>query len=321
MKKKKLLFIAPNYYDFNTVVYEGFKKYSEYEVTHITTNGKYIYKNWAERILNFFSKNIFGRNLKHKWVQRQTMKILNEHDYFDLLVANRPDVLSENELGRAISISDKTVYLIWDSLDKIKGQKKIINYFDICCSFDSYDCTKYNLKKLNNFYFINDINEVEIKFEACYLGTYDQRISDLIKIFEYLNKNNIRTKCKIFTYQSIKIKEQIPKNIEVIHKIIPFSTSYNYYLDAKVIIDIAHENQSGLSFRPFEAIGLKKKLITNNKEIKKYDFYDPQNIFVIEDMDKIEIPRQFFETTYKELPEEIVEKYFIKNWVETICKF
>ena len=74
-----------------------------------------------------------------------------------------------------------------------------------------------------------------------------------------------------------------------------------------------------MSFRPFEAIGLKKKLITNNIEIKNYDFYDPQNIFVIEDIENISISKDFFESEYKELPKEIVEKYFIKNWIETIC--
>ncbi len=319
MKKKKLLFIAPNYYDFNTVVFRGFEKYSDYEVTHVVPNGKYIYRNWGEKILNFFSKIFLGKNLKDKWLESQTLDILNQHQYFDLFIANRPDVLTEKELERAILISKKSIFLLWDSLEKIKEQKNIIDKFDICCSFDSGDCEKYNFHKINNFYFAKQEKEVEINTNVCYLGTYDRRITDLVKIFEYLNKNSISAKSKIFTYPSIKIKEKICTNIEVIHRIIPFSTSYTYYLDSKTILDIAHENQKGLSFRPFEAIGLKKKLITNNIEIKNYDFYDPQNIFVIEDIENISISKDFFESEYKELPKEIVEKYFIKNWIETIC--
>ena len=42
--KKKLLFIAPDYYGFNEVVLNGLKEYSDYEVTHIVSNLKYKYK-------------------------------------------------------------------------------------------------------------------------------------------------------------------------------------------------------------------------------------------------------------------------------------
>ncbi|HOB24015.1 MAG TPA: lipopolysaccharide core biosynthesis protein rfaS, partial [Kaistella sp.] len=55
--KKKLLFIAPDYYGFNEVVFEGLKKYSGYEVVHINSTLPYQYKNVVERIQNFFSKN------------------------------------------------------------------------------------------------------------------------------------------------------------------------------------------------------------------------------------------------------------------------
>ncbi|MFC6269220.1 lipopolysaccharide core biosynthesis protein rfaS [Frigoriflavimonas asaccharolytica] len=319
MKKKKLLFIAPNYYGFNTVVNDGLEKYSNYEVTHIITNGTYIYKNFGERALNFLSKILLGKNLKHKWIENQTLDILNQSGNFDLLIANRPDVLTEKELEKAISISEKTCFLLWDSLDKIKQQKNVIQYFDVCCSFDSDDCKEYNFKKINNFYFAEYEEQKALNFDVCYLGTYDQRIDELIKIFAYLKNNNIKVKSKIFTYPSIKIKEKIPADIEVIHRIIPFPTSFKYYLDTKIIMDIAHENQKGLSFRPFEAIGLRKKLITTNKNIKNYDFYLSENIFVIEDIDNIEIPNDFFTTEYKDLPKDIEEKYFIKNWVEKIC--
>ena len=42
--KKKLLFIAPDYYGFNEVVLQGLKEYSGYEVEHLVSNFKYKYK-------------------------------------------------------------------------------------------------------------------------------------------------------------------------------------------------------------------------------------------------------------------------------------
>ena len=41
MRKKSLLYIAPNYYGFNEVVFEGLKKYTDCDITHIISNKKY----------------------------------------------------------------------------------------------------------------------------------------------------------------------------------------------------------------------------------------------------------------------------------------
>jgi hypothetical protein len=68
----------------------------------------------------------------------------------------------------------------------------------------------------------------------------------------------------------------------------------------------------------FEAMGYHKKLITTNKEIVNYDFYDPANIFVIDDNEDISIPDAFFETPYKKLPPEVYNKYTVSAWVDTI---
>ena len=59
------------------------------------------------------------------------------------------------------------------------------------------------------------------------------------------------------------------------------------------------------------------KLITTNKDIKNYDFYNPNNIFVWDENTK-EIPDSFFELQYQELPKEIFEKYSLKTWIKTV---
>ena len=77
------------------------------------------------------------------------------------------------------------------------------------------------------------------------------------------------------------------------------------------------ENQTGLSFRFFEAMALKKKVITNNSTVKEYDFYNSENIMVVKD-DLSNIERSFFDSSYQELQPEIYNKYTIQNWVKTV---
>lgn len=317
--KKKLLFIAPGYYGFNEVVFDGLKKYSGYEVVHINSTLNYQYKNILEKIYNFFLKTFLKKNLKNIKRGEHIQRIINLHDY-DVLLVNRPDVLSEADMNSALEKSKKSIVLFWDSIQKIPSQKEYIQKFDICCSFDTDDCKNYNLNYITNFYFIKDQKTIT-NVDVCYLATYDKRIEETQILFEYFNNNNISAKGKLFTYKSIPIKEKLPKNIEVVHEIIPFSSSYKYYLDSKIILDIAHPHQKGLSFRPYEAIGLNKKLITTNQEIVQYDFYNPNNIFVVKDLSNFTIPQSFLTEDYEQSEEWIKEKYYIKNWIKTILSF
>ncbi|MDQ1097819.1 MULTISPECIES: lipopolysaccharide core biosynthesis protein rfaS [Chryseobacterium] len=317
--KKKLLFIAPGYYGFNEVVYNGLKEYSGYDVIHINSTEPYRYKNLAEKIYNFFLKLFLKKNIKDIKRGQHIKRIIAKHKY-DLLLVNRPDVLSEDDFSLAINQSIFSIVLFWDSIQKIPAQKKFINLFDICCSFDSDDCNHYSLKYITNFYFVKEKSS-NIKYDVSYLATYDQRINESISFFKYFKQQGISAKGRIFTYKSMPLKEKLPQAIEVIHQVIPFAESYKYYLDSKIILDIAHPHQKGLSFRPFEAIGLQKKIITTNKEIINYDFYNPNNILVIDDVKNITIPLSFLQSEYQQPTEKIKEKYHIKNWIRTILSY
>ena len=84
-----------------------------------------------------------------------------------------------------------------------------------------------------------------------------------------------------------------------------------------MLLDLTRENQTGLSFRIFEAMALKKKIITNNPTVKDYDFYNPENILIIDD-DLLNISSSFFEGSYQELSPEVYRKYTLESWVETV---
>lgn len=54
------------------------------------------------------------------------------------------------------------------------------------------------------------------------------------------------------------------------------------YQNCTAILELMREGQNGLSFRVFEAIAMEKKIITDNENIKNYDFYNPDNILVLD---------------------------------------
>lgn len=60
------------------------------------------------------------------------------------------------------------------------------------------------------------------------------------------------------------------------HKInfesLPSAKVVDAILSSAVVIDIHHPSQHGLTMRTIEAVGLNKKIITTNADIKKYNF-------------------------------------------------
>ena len=87
--------------------------------------------------------------------------------------------------------------------------------------------------------------------------------------------------------------------------------------NSKIIIEIQREEQIGLSFRVFEALGQRKKLITTNADIVNYDFYHSQNILVI-DEDNIHIPEDFVNSPYLPVNELILNQYRLDNWTKRV---
>jgi hypothetical protein len=64
-----------------------------------------------------------------------------------------------------------------------------------------------------------------------------------------------------------------------------------------------------------ESIFLRKKIITNDKNITKECFYDPSNIFILDHDDFNEI-ENFIRTPYKPINQESVNYFDFSNWLK-----
>jgi len=315
-KNKKLLYIAPNHYSFYKVVLNGLREYSDYEVDYFCSNElpKFKYKNVFERLLNVITKNVFSYNIKKERSKKEFIKSIENLGVYDKLFISRPDIFSDNQLKQITSKCKVNIVYYWDSFEKILGQKETLKYFNKKYSFDKNDCKEFGLEKAHNFFYFTEIKN-NPKYDLTFLGTLDKRYDRLRKVLLQLEKYNKHINATLYTYHKEDFKEN--DGINYINKIIPFDEAYTFNQDTQIVVDIHHDNQVGISFRPYEAMGLNKKMITTNSMIKDYDFYNPNNIFVIENEDNFEIPSTFFDTPYQQLPDEIFKKYYIKNWVNT----
>ena len=73
--------------------------------------------------------------------------------------------------------------------------------------------------------------------------------------------------------------------------------------------------------RCLNAIESNTKILTNNKDIINYDFYNEKNIKIVDDIEEIEqIDPEFFEEEPEKIPENIKYRYSIDGFIDEIIE-
>lgn len=185
-------------------------------------------------------------------------------------------------------------------------------------SFDKDDCKSRNMHFSHLFYdsFLPDRNN-EILYDTFFVGVDKGRLDillDLKKILEEQNFNN-----KFIIIKDKHKRYSIQENQQLTSVNITYENVIDYIHKCKCIIDIPAGNQIGLTWRPLEALVYDKKLITSNKDIKTYDFYCSDNIFIL-GVDKNDRLKSFMERPYKILPEIIKWQYTPEAWIKRFFK-
>ena len=209
----------------------------------------------------------------------------------------------------------------YDGIQRMPSITDTFKYFDKIYSYDRNDVKKYNLKFIPNYIYeqMEDINLHEQKI-AFNISSLDNRTPILEKIAKILENKNYPYEFLVvnrnhFNFYTQKFKTKI----KYLNKMVSRDEVLEKIKRSNLMVDIQRPEQIGLTFRVFEALGHHKKLITTNKDIINYDFYNPANILII-DPENIEIPDEFLYSKYEKVPDHILNKYHVKTWVKQILE-
>ena len=269
------------------------------------------YKNFRQRTYNFFLKNTTGQNIKHTFYNSAMKKAIAGLDqYYKQILIIRPDLLSDHYLQLLRNRTDYFIAYYWDTIDIVPREKDIVHYFDRILSFDPADCNKYGFEFQPNFFF-HDHKQVERKYQVYNLSTIDSRKRIIEELAITLDKAGLSHLFKGFNEKWFK-SNYIQYTHRVTYKEMLTEAAY-----CDVILDVAKPGQTGLTFRPFEALGLNKKLITKNGNIRDYEFYHPDNVMIV-DAGKVHLEVEFFKRPFHQIPGSIRSKYHIKQWLANV---
>lgn len=314
----RVLFIAPFFYNYEIKILSELK-----ELGYLVDNVFYSFNDIVE------CNTKSNLNLRKYHNEVQSLIALNEYSYLFVIKGN---ILTSNHLTEFKTRnrnSDRILYN-WDSIKNARLNENIFYHFDKIYSFDLQDVSKYKRFKIIHkplFYF-NEFN-LKLNHKLLYdIGMISMFSNDRYKLVEKIKNLYPNIKYKIYLFTGLtNLKGKLKfffyklKNPKINFISQPFSVSQVIKIleSTNVVLDFPHKLQSGLTIRTFEALALKKKMITTNNTIRKYDFFKPENIFVIED-DNLNGLKDFLSLKYIELDSKILEKYSLKSWLESFFK-
>lgn len=271
-----------------------------------------------------------------KYYSRQIKRLQNNrYDYILIIRGEYTPIPTIIKLKQKFKNAKMILYM-WDGIENYPTIIRKWRYFDKVLTFDRVDYEKYKNKIgfLPLFYYnaylpINNIaTDEKYKYDLCFIGTaHDDRIKIIKKIMGDCARNG--NKCFSYFYMphklvylKYKFTSKYFKNVkmsDVSFIQIPFKDLYKIYSESRCILDVENKGQHGLTMRSIEMLGLKRKLITSNKDIANYDFYNENNILII-DRKNPAIDQHFINLPYELLPNDIYEKYSLANWIIEVLK-
>jgi len=232
---------------------------------------------------------------------------------------------------KATQSSAKFLSYQWDSIINLHDIESFWHYFDRCFSFDRIDTLKHEKLEFLPLFYDRDYEELgkqktdEFEYDCCYIGTAHP------KKFKFINEmskklKGVYDKQFIYHYMPSKLKFFYHKLKNVEYKKAKLS---DFKLDtlsktktmqivkhSKCVLDSPQDNQDGATIRVIESLAAKVKLITTNKDLVNYDFYNPKNIYIYDG--EFDFENEFFKEPYCDVDEKIYEKYSLRGFLKQI---
>lgn len=253
----------------------------------------------------------------------------NKEEQFDYILICRGEAftpLTIQHLRKAFPTAKVLLYF-WDIL-RCADVRYNIPHADRAMSFDPQDAEENEGLEFRPTFFVNDYREVKDnpdgKNDICFIGTLH---SNRHKIIKKIEKSFTDQGFNFYKYLYVPsplvyIKDSIVKipyiSLSQVHfNPISVRDTVKVLNETKAIFDINYTAQKSLSTRAYEAMAARRKYITTNPEVKTYDFYNPNNIAVV-DLNNIELSRDFIDTPFEPVPEEILYHYSVAGLVDNL---
>lgn len=328
LKGKKVLIIATAFFGYDVAMKEEIERLG----AEVRFYDERSVKSSIEKALIKISPSIFYEKTK-----KHHQMIINENKNieFDIIYIYGGSMLNDRFLKLYKDQFKKAKYILYlaDSIRGIDRYEKMFPLFDKIATFDKTDFEYYSTRHSNIFFLPlfyskqyenqEKKNLQELKYDIAFVGTVH---SDRLILLKQIKKQAESMGLKVyfycylqawfmyFFYYITKKEFKHTKYKDFRYKKISAGDIQKIMKNSKAIFDVQYPKNTGLTMRTLETLGMRRKLITTNEDIKTYNFYNENNIYMI-DRNNPELDIEFFKTDYEDLPEDVYQSYSITNWM------
>lgn len=183
----------------------------------------------------------------------------------------------------------KLVFYIYDQMTQVYSDRilRMAKYADLVyCTIPS-DCKKYGFKYFPLVYPEININSLDTNIvnDLYFMGSDGGRIDDLHSIYDYLSDEGVICDFNIVGVDPNKCTHKgITYNKKKTTK-----ENLQHTLNSNCVLEVMHEGMNAVTSRYPEVLALKRKLLTNNKNVITEPFYNSQYIRVFSSLEDIDV--------------------------------
>lgn len=319
----RVLLIAPKFFGYEQEIAQGLAR-SGHDVDMLPDRP---FNNPLMKAVMRFRPELGGHRVcDHFFMQH--LEELGRRNYSIILVIQGEGVTASTlKKIRNAYPQARMVFYTWDSIENKPFSKRNLAFYDYCSTFDPVDAKKYGLN-FRPLFFSDGFDrpaETTFNYDLSFIGTVH---SDRFKIVRTLVKQ-LPPDAHTFIYLYLQapwmydFRRFFTKTVEGAKRedfrFVPLSKDVVQatFFGSRSVLDIEHVNQRGATMRTMEALGSKRKLVTTNKSLSDYDFYNPLNIQII-DRQAPRLDQNFLQTPYQAVPEKIRERYSVRHWIREV---
>ena len=236
-------------------------------------------------------------------------------DKFDCIIVF--DSLHSANLLRYIhkKYEKRLIFWHWNPIKKDKDKVIWKKTKEICehWTFNPEDAKRYGMDLNNQFFFYQDYKSIKKEESVFFVGADKGRYKKLMAISGILNDIGIVADFHIIDKDCNDNRKYVEK------KYLEYSQVVSHIRKSKAVVEIVQDGQTGLTARALEAMFFGTKLITNNAEISKFDFYSANNIFIIGEDDNDGI-NAFLHTPFQSIEKKTLYPYDANGWINNFTR-
>ena len=316
--KLKVLLISHKFYDYHNVIKDGIERLGYDCDGYCFANGflyrLFLHIPYCEKISKKIRENHFRRHIP---------KYANPYD-FVIVVRGSALSVKNHELLRQLNPSSKFSLYIWDDIAYDVEELAIRHFYDKVFSYNPQECKKYGMIFRPMFY-DNSIDNGGLNkdIDIFYIGTsrsnradFMDRIVENTKSYGLKYKIIIRSNLYRFLIDRKKVHHWRYSNF----RNVSYYEMFTYLKRSVCSVELCPQGQEALTTRAFEALYTKTKIITTNRSISQYDFYNPSNVLIVDEENPV-IPVEWIQEPFCEIEKSVLDKYSLDVFCRELLSF